>query len=46
MVGLLLGFVLTLTTGLPPTSGQLLTYLLLWLVPPALVSLVSLGLGD
>lgn len=46
VVGLLLGFVLTLTTGLPPTSGQLLTYLLLWLVPPALVSLVSLGLGD
>lgn len=39
VVGLLLGFVLTLTTGLPPTSGQLLTYLLLWLVPPALVSL-------
>ena len=46
VVGLALVFILTLVTGLPPTSGQLLTYLLLWLVPQAIVSLLSLGLGE
>lgn len=42
IVGMLLVVILTVALGLPPGAGALLTYSLLWCVPGAVVSLVSL----